>query len=64
MSFRPFYARYQRECEHDKNSPYFLNDYNLAHSHPLKFEDVFLQKSKHMKRNYVNGQTENVPMRL
>ena len=35
----PFYIRYRRNNNQDYNSEYSLFDYNMAHSHPLSFED-------------------------
>ena len=31
----PFYIRYQREDKEDLESPYYLLDWNLMHTHPL-----------------------------
>lgn len=41
----PFYIRYQREDENDDNSAYFLNDYNMTHSHPLNLKYLYIEKS-------------------
>lgn len=38
----PFYLRYQRYEEGNKDSPFFLNDYNLTHSHPLDLKISYL----------------------
>ena len=46
----PFYTRYQRFEEHNPNSPFFLNDYNMSHSHPLCMDIAYMtQKASVLK---------------
>jgi hypothetical protein len=42
----PFYVRFQRFEDRNPNSSFFLNDFNIAHSHPLNLEIGFVNKKK------------------
>jgi hypothetical protein len=46
----PFFIRYQREDERDEDSAYFLNDYNVTHSHPLDLSFIYIEKCGHVDR--------------
>ncbi len=42
----PFYVRYLRLEDKNAQSRYFLNDYNIGHSHPLRLDISYVHKIK------------------